>query len=186
MLGDDDRARKRRQGREESRDCRRAAGRGADDEDAHARPVGSGGRIRSTTTGRLDAARRPPPGVASTRTFSSFEYSGEAVACGFTMKSTAPSSRARRRLRGRAGKNDDRRSRPIRREPAEDREAVEPRHLEIERDEIGLVRHRHSDGLLAVDRRRDDLHLGIGLDHSREGRPGEGTVVGDEDADHFW
>ncbi len=57
--------------------------------------IGSGGRILSTTTGRLT---RAPAAVRSfsRRTFSSFEYSGEAVACGFTMKSTAPSSRARK------------------------------------------------------------------------------------------
>ena len=62
------------------------------------------------------------------------------------------------------------------------REAVHLRHLEIERDDVGLQLKGHLQPLFAVAGATDDLELGHTFEHRGDRLAVERRVVDDEDA----
>ena len=80
----------------------------------------------------------------------------------------------------RIGGDEDHERRLNLHQPLDDREAVEAGHLDVEKDEVGLVRLDRSDRLAAVLAAVDDLDVLVRLQTKLEPLDGERLVV-DED-----
>jgi hypothetical protein len=61
------------------------------------------------------------------------------------------------------------------------REAVEPRHVQVEHDDVGVLRHRGLDRGDAVRARAHDLERGRHREQGLEQRTGRDVVVRDHD-----
>jgi hypothetical protein len=86
-------------------------------------------------------------------------------------------------LAGQRGQQQDRRG-ALAHDAAQRLQAVDPRHLHVQRDDRGAQREHLLQPVLAVDRGADHLDVGRVPQHPREGLAHERRVVDHQDPDH--